>query len=80
MLGISKRGDVYIRQLLIHGARSVLNWVDQKGDVTSLWAKELKARRHKNIASVALANKIVRVAFALLKRGEDYKVTLATPA
>ena len=79
LLGISKRGDVYIRTLLIHGSRSVLNWVDRKEDRTSLWAKELKARRHKNIASVALANKIVRVAFALLKRGEDYKVTLATP-
>jgi len=79
LLGISKRGDVYIRTLLIHGSRSVLNWVDRKDDRTSLWAKELKARRHKNIASVALANKIVRVAFALLKRSEDYKVTLATP-
>ena len=79
MLGISKRGDVYIRKLLIHGARSVLNRVDQKDDRSSLWAKALKARRHANIASVALANKIIRVAFALLKRGEDYQVTLATP-
>lgn len=79
LLGISKRGDVYIRSLLIHGSRSVLNWVDRKDDRTSLWAKELKARRHKNIASVALANKIVRVAFALLKRGEDYKIAVTTP-
>ena len=80
LLGISKRGDVYIRKLLIHGSRSVLNWVDRKDDRTSLWAKELKARRHKNIASVALANRIVRVAFALLKRGEDYKIAVTTPA
>ena len=79
LLGISKRGDVYIRKLLIHGARSVLNRVDQKDDRSSLWAKALKARRHTNIASVAWANKIIRVAFALLKRGEDYQVTLATP-
>ena len=56
----------------------MLNRVDQKDDRSSLWAKALKARRHANIASVALANKIIRVAFALLKRGEDYQVTLAT--
>ena len=80
LLGISKRGDVYIRTLLIHGSRSVLNRVDQKDDRTSLWAKQLKARRHRNIASVALANKIVRVAFALLKRGERYKVGVTMPA
>ena len=80
LLGISKRGDVYIRTLLIYGSRSVLNRVDQKDDRTSLWAKQLKARRHRNIASVALANKIVRIAFALLKRGERYKVGVTMPA
>jgi len=75
LLGISKRGDVYLRQLLIHGARSILRWVDRKTDHTSQWATALKVRRHKNIATVAMANKMVRVAFALLKNAESYRAT-----
>jgi transposase len=73
LLGISKRGDVYLRQLIIHGARSILRWVDRKTDRTSRWAAGIKARRHQNIAIVAMANKMVRVAFALLKNGETYR-------
>ena len=73
LLGISKRGDVYLRQLIIHGARSVLRWVDRKTDRTSRWATALKERRHNNIAVVAMANKMVRVAFAILKKGETYR-------
>ena len=73
LLGISKQGDVYLRQLLIHGARSILRWVDRKTDRTSRWATALKVRRHKNIAIVAMANKMVRVAFALLKHGGTYR-------
>ena len=73
LLGISKRGDVYLRQLIIHGARSVLRWVDRKTDRTSRWAAALKVRRHQNVAVVALANKMVRIAFALLKKGETYR-------
>ncbi len=73
LLGISKRGDVYLRQLIIHGARSILRWVDRKTDRTSRWAAALKARRHQNIAIVAMANKMVRIAFALLKKGENYR-------
>jgi len=72
LLGISKRGDVYLRQLIIHGARSTLLTVDRKTDHTSRWATALKGRRHTNIATVAMANKMVRVAFALLKNGETY--------
>ncbi len=72
LLGISKRGDVYLRQLIIHGARSILLTVDRKTDHTSRWATALKARRHNNIATVAMANKMVRVAFALLKTGGTY--------
>lgn len=74
LLGISKRGDVYLRQLLIHGARSVIRYVDGKDDSTSRWAKALKQRRHHNIAIVAMANKMARTAFALLKKEEDYRV------
>ena len=75
LLGISKRGDVYLRQLIIHGARAILRWVDRKTDPISRWATALKVRRHKNIATVAMANKMVRVAFALLKNGERYRAT-----
>lgn len=73
LLGISKRGDTYLRQLLIHGARSVVTWVDNKLDPTSLWAKEVKDRRNFNIASVAMANKMIRIAYALLSKGETYQ-------
>jgi transposase len=73
LLGISKRGDVYLRQLLIHGARSILRAVDRKADRTSQWAAALKERRHTNIAVVAMAHKMVRVAFAILKSGETYR-------
>jgi transposase len=79
LLGISKRGDVYLRQLIIHGARSILLTVDRKSDRTSRWAATLKVRRHKNIAAVAMANKMVRVAFALLKTGERYRAE-STPS
>jgi transposase len=74
LLGISKRGDVYLRKLLIHGARSVLKWVDKKEDSTSVWAKSIKQRRNFNVASVAMANKMARVAYALLSRGEQFQV------
>ena len=72
LLGISKRGDSYLRNLLIHGARSVLRHVDKKTDRRSIWVKSLMQRRHKNIATVALANKMARTVFALLKTGKDF--------
>ncbi len=74
LLGISKRGDIYLRTLLIHGARAVLRCVDRKTDRLSLWVISLKQRRGKNIAAVAWANKMVRIAWALLKKGEFYQV------
>ena len=73
LLGISKRGDSYLRNLLIHGARSVLRHVDKKTDRRSVWVKSLLLRRHKNIAMIALANKMARTVFALLKKGEDFR-------
>ena len=75
LLGISKRGDVYLRQLLIHGARAVLRWVERKDDPTSRWATGLKARRHANVVAVALANKIARIAYAVLTTGQPYDPT-----
>jgi transposase len=79
LLGIGKRGDVYLRQLLIHGARAVLRWVDRKDDATSRWAAALKTRRHTNLAVVALANKIARVAYAVMTTGQPYDPGLGTP-
>jgi len=80
MLGISKRGDVYLRMLLIHGARSVMRFVHRRSDRISCWAARLEQRRGKNVATVAMANKMVRMAFALLKKGEVYEVRTAPTA
>ncbi|TLS65715.1 IS110 family transposase [Mariprofundus erugo] len=77
LLGISKHGDAYLRTMLIHGARSDLLAAKKKQDRRSQWAVALEARRGQNIAAVALANKIVRTAWALLSRGGEYKVTAA---
>jgi transposase len=72
LLGISKRGDTYLRTLLIHGARSALRVAANKGDPRSRWAVSVGERRHRNIAAVALANKNARIAWALLTRGGHY--------
>ena len=71
--GISKRGDRYLRTLLIHGARSALRVAERRRDQRSIWACRLKLRRGPNVAAVALANKNVRVMWAMLTRGEDYR-------
>lgn len=72
LLGISKRGDAYLRTLLSHGARSVLYVAGRKEDPRSRWLQSLCSRRHKNIAAVALANKNARIAWALLSKDRDY--------
>ena len=72
LLGISKRGDTYLRTLLIQGAKSVLKVVDKKTDPRSLWLQNLCARKHKNIAAVALANKNARIAWTLLSNETSY--------
>ncbi|MEE4279469.1 MAG: IS110 family transposase [Halieaceae bacterium] len=77
LLGISKRGDVYLRQLLIHGARSALRVAERKDDPLSRWATALKARRHPNVAAVALANKLTRIAYAILTTGQPYRAQQA---
>lgn len=73
LLGISKRGDAYLRTLLIHGARAVLKVAGQKDDPRSRWLQNLSERRNKNIAAVALANKNARIAWALLTKHVDYQ-------
>jgi transposase len=74
LLGISKRGDRYLRKLLVHGARATLRWVDTKSDDRSRWLKALIARRGKNRATVALANKNARIVWALLAHNQEYRV------
>ncbi len=69
---ISKRGDTYLRTLLIHGARSVINHCEGKEDRRSQWVNQLSKRRNRNIATVALANKNARIAWAVLSRRETY--------
>ena len=69
MLGISKRGDTYLRTLLIHGARAVFN----NSKAPPEWASRLAERRPPNVATVALANKTARVMWALLAHGRDYR-------
>ena len=73
LLGISKRGDSYLRSLLIHGARAVVRHAKHKEDRLSQWVTSLAARSHTNVAAVALANKTVRMAWAMLRHGTDYQ-------
>jgi transposase len=73
LLGISKRGDVYLRTLLIHGARSAILMAKRQRDNKNVWLANLLNRRHSNIAAVALANKNVRTVWALLAHGRDFK-------
>jgi transposase len=77
MQGISKRGDQYIRQLLIHGARAVVRFSENKTDARSIWINRIDNERGRNKACVALANKNARVIWALMARGEEYKEPLA---
>jgi transposase len=74
LLGMRKRGDRYLRKLLIHGARATLRWVDTKCDDRRQWLRALIARRGKNRAAVALANKNARIVWALLAHNQEYRV------
>ena len=72
LLGISKRGDAYLRTLLIHGARAVL-WVAQRlKKLVDRWVQGLLERRNANVAAVAMANKTARIVWALLAKGRQY--------
>ncbi len=72
LLGISKRGDVYLRTLMIHGARAVVTRAEHKDDRLSRWVTGIATRRHPNVAAVALANKTARMAWAMLRNETDY--------
>ena len=70
---ITKRGNRYLRRLLIQGAWSVIRYVDKSSDRLSRWAKQLIARRGKHKAVVAVANKLARIAWSIIFHGTDYR-------
>ena len=73
LLGISKRGDPYLRKLLVHGARAAIHAAKDKDDPLSQWAKNIAARSHPNVAAVAWANITARIAWAMMRHGCDYQ-------
>jgi hypothetical protein len=77
LLGISRRGDRFLRTLLIHGARTTLRHARRKRDWRSRWVVGLGERRGPNIAAVALANKNARVQWSLLTPGEEYRIPVS---
>ena len=72
LMGISKRGNTYLRKLLIHGARAALPHVAERDTPLGRWVKSLLARVHPNVAVVALANKLARIAWAVLRSGQQF--------
>ena len=70
--GVHTRGDSYLRKLMIHGARSVIRHAKKRDDHLSRWVNELTCRKHVNVATVALANKTARIAWALVYHEVGY--------
>jgi len=78
LLGISKRGNRYLRKNLIHGARAVLPRLVDQDTPLGRWTRVLSARAPKNVVIVALANKLARIVWAVLAHGRSYEVEYAT--
>jgi transposase len=72
--GITKRGDTYLRTLLVQGARAVMHFVNRRDDRHSRWIKAVMQRRHASVAAIALANKTARIAWAILTGNESFRV------
>jgi transposase len=75
LLGISKRGNVYLRKVLIHGARAAVLRIKRDRAPIGAWLDALDARAPKNVVVVAMANKLARIAWAVLSSGNDYQPT-----
>ena len=73
LLGISKRGNPYLRKLFIHGARSLVLHLKRDRHALGCWLSQLEPRTHRNVATIALANKLARICWAILARGESYQ-------
>jgi transposase len=80
LVGISKRGNKYLRKLLIHGARAALPVLLESSTALGAWLRGLMARMHKNAAVVALANKLARTAWAVLRGGQTFTTASAAMA
>ncbi len=80
LVGITKRGNKYLRKLLIHGARSVMPTLAASATPLGGWLRGLLGRVHKNAAVVALANKLARIAWVVLRRGEVFDTTASAAA
>jgi transposase len=80
LLGISKRGNCYLRKLLIHGARAVMPTLAKSATPLGAWLRSLLQRAHPNVAVVALANKLARIVWAVLNRGDVYRLGTAMAA
>jgi transposase len=78
--GVSKRGNEYLRRMFLHGARSVLMQMEKQRSALGYWLGQLAARAHRNVVVVALANKLARIAWAVLTTGRRYHAPrLASP-
>jgi transposase len=78
---MSKRGNVYLRKILIHGARAAVLRIKRARAPIGAWLDALGARAPKNVVVVAMANKLARIAWAVLSSGNDYRATTnALPA
>src|SRR5918993_2442128 len=80
LLGITKRGNTYLRTLLIHGARAALPSLSAGATPLGAWLRGLMARAHRNKVVVALAGKLARIAWAVLRSGETYTKAASRPA
>lgn len=76
LLNISKRGNKYLRTLLVQGSRSVLIRINQRDDELGRWARDLLTRKHPNKVVCALANKLARIVWVVLARGASYNAVL----
>ena len=75
LLGISKRGDGYLRRQLMHGARSLVRVAKGRNGQPWAWINELLARRPFDVVVAAVANKLARIIWAMLSRSEAYRAT-----
>jgi transposase len=80
LLGISKRGNSYLRRLFVQGARAVLQQHTKQSSGLSTWLAQLTSRTHRNVAAVALANKLARIAWAVLAKNERYRPPVVADA
>ena len=80
LLGISKRGDKNLRRLLVQCARTIIQHIERRSDRLGVWVRSLLSRRHSNVVACALANKLARIAWAILARGTHYQGEQAVAA